>query len=58
MFNIRTRVELAIAYNVSTKILRRWFEEADLHIPAGYISPANLALIFEKLGPPTHLPPQ
>lgn len=53
MMNIRTREELADAYGESTKVLRKWLREANIVLPPGHISPANLCLIFEKLGPPT-----
>jgi hypothetical protein len=53
MQNIQTRTELADYYHVSTKTLNRWLYDAHIDLPSGYITPANLALVFQRLGHPT-----
>ena len=51
----KTRAEVALEYNISTKTLQKWFKRHNLEIPAGVIDPYHLRLIYQACGIPAGL---
>lgn len=48
-----TRKEIAAAYGVSTKSIKRWMDEADLEFgSARTLTPKQVDKVYEAFGPP------
>ena len=48
----KTREQIADQYGISTKTLKKWFNNAGLKIPSGLICPSDQEKIYQHLGVP------